>query len=28
VKQGGAVRPGDTIEAQLPSGPHRPLERV
>ncbi|MGA5498059.1 MOSC domain-containing protein [Streptomyces cinereoruber] len=28
VKQGGAVYPGDTIEAELPSGPHRPLERV
>lgn len=28
VKQGGAVHPGDTIEAELPSGPHRPLERV
>ncbi|MCX5336523.1 MOSC domain-containing protein [Streptomyces sp. NBC_00140] len=28
VKQGGAVRPGDTIKAELPSGPHRPLERV
>ncbi|WP_405467708.1 MOSC domain-containing protein [Streptomyces canus] len=28
VKQGGAVRPGDTIKAELPSGPHRPLDRV
>ncbi|WP_081240642.1 MOSC domain-containing protein [Streptomyces viridosporus] len=28
VKEGGTVRPGDTIEAELPSGPHRPLERV
>jgi MOSC domain-containing protein YiiM len=28
VKKGGAVRPGDTIKAELPSGPHRPLERV
>jgi MOSC domain-containing protein YiiM len=28
VKQGGAVRPGDTIQAELPSGPHRPLQRV
>ncbi|MFE2211887.1 MOSC domain-containing protein [Streptomyces canus] len=28
VKEGGAVRPGDTIKAELPSGPHRPLERV
>ncbi|WP_282698315.1 MOSC domain-containing protein [Streptomyces sp. CC208A] len=28
VKEGGTVRPGDTIEARLPSGPHWPLERV
>ncbi|MFJ5518763.1 MOSC domain-containing protein [Streptomyces griseoluteus] len=28
VRQGGVVRPGDTIEAELPSGPHRPLDRV
>ncbi|MFE2280040.1 MOSC domain-containing protein [Streptomyces sp. NPDC059454] len=28
VKEGGVVRPGDTIKAELPSGPHRPLERV
>ncbi|MFJ9008175.1 MOSC domain-containing protein [Streptomyces canus] len=28
VKEGGAVGPGDTIKAELPSGPHRPLERV
>ena len=28
VKEGGMVRPGDTIKAELPSGPHRPLERV
>lgn len=28
VKQGGVVRPGDTVNAELPSGPHRPLERV
>ncbi|MFF1298565.1 MULTISPECIES: MOSC domain-containing protein [unclassified Streptomyces] len=28
VKQGGPVRPGDTIKAELPSEPHRPLERV
>ncbi|WP_405512327.1 MOSC domain-containing protein [Streptomyces canus] len=28
VKQSGAVRPGDTIKAKLPSGPHRPLDRV
>ncbi|MFI0084801.1 MOSC domain-containing protein [Streptomyces bobili] len=28
VKEGGVVRPGDVVEAELPSGPHRPLERV
>jgi hypothetical protein len=28
VKQGGPVCPGDTIKAELPSEPHRPLERV
>lgn len=28
VREGGTVRPGDTIEAKLPSGPHRALERV
>jgi MOSC domain-containing protein YiiM len=28
VKQGGVVRPGDTIEAKLPDEPHRPLDRV
>jgi MOSC domain-containing protein YiiM len=28
VKNGGVVRPGDTITAELPSGPHRPLDRV
>ncbi|MCX4853832.1 MOSC domain-containing protein [Streptomyces canus] len=28
VKEGGVVRPGDTIEMELPSGPHRPLDRV
>ncbi|MFF9378070.1 MOSC domain-containing protein [Streptomyces griseoluteus] len=28
VRQGGTVCPGDTIEAELPSGPHRPLDRV
>ncbi|HEY3873066.1 MAG TPA: MOSC domain-containing protein [Actinocrinis sp.] len=28
VLVGGAVRPGDTITAQLPDGPHRPLDRV
>ncbi|MBZ9643446.1 MOSC domain-containing protein [Streptomyces sp. PSKA30] len=28
VREGGVVRPGDMIEAELPSGPHRPLDRV
>ncbi|MFH8655844.1 MOSC domain-containing protein [Streptomyces afghaniensis] len=28
VRDGGVVRPGDPIEAELPTGPHRPLERV
>ncbi|MGC0335198.1 MOSC domain-containing protein [Streptomyces sp. SLBN-8D4] len=28
VKEGGVVRPGDAIEMELPSGPHRPLDRV
>lgn len=28
VQEGGAVRPGDTIKVELPSGPHRPLDRV
>ncbi|MEU4728435.1 MOSC domain-containing protein [Streptomyces sp. NPDC023588] len=28
VKEGGVVRPGDTIRVELPSGPHRPLDRV
>ncbi|MER6528416.1 MOSC domain-containing protein [Streptomyces sp. NPDC001508] len=28
VKAGGRVRPGDVIEAELPAGPHRPLDRV
>ncbi|MFB7733425.1 MOSC domain-containing protein [Streptomyces sp. NPDC056112] len=28
VREGGVARPGDTIEAELPSGPHRPLDRV
>jgi MOSC domain-containing protein YiiM len=28
VVEGGVVRPGDTIKAELPYGPHRPLERV
>ncbi|WP_399884247.1 MOSC domain-containing protein [Streptomyces sp. BBFR51] len=28
VKEGGTVRPGDPVEAELPSGPHRALDRV
>ncbi|MEU7282400.1 MOSC domain-containing protein [Streptomyces sp. NPDC045431] len=28
VRTGGVVRPGDPIKAELPDGPHRPLERV
>lgn len=28
VKEGGTVHPGDTIGVLLPTGPHRPLERV
>lgn len=28
VLEGGVVRPGDPITAELPSGPHRPLDRV
>ncbi|MEU9224209.1 MOSC domain-containing protein [Streptomyces massasporeus] len=28
VREGGVVRPGDTIRVELPSEPHRPLERV
>ncbi|MEU3481849.1 MULTISPECIES: MOSC domain-containing protein [Streptomyces] len=28
VLVGGEVRPGDTIRAELPEGPHRPLEMV
>ncbi|MEU1054747.1 MOSC domain-containing protein [Streptomyces sp. NPDC005876] len=28
VKEGGVVRPGDPITVELPSGPHRPLDRV
>ena len=28
VRQGGAIRPGDTIEVELPPGPHRRLEVV
>ncbi|MDG9715420.1 MOSC domain-containing protein [Streptomyces sp. DH24] len=28
VREGGVVRPDDTITVELPSGPHRPLDRV
>ncbi|QWB22376.1 MULTISPECIES: MOSC domain-containing protein [Streptomyces] len=28
VREGGVVRPGDTVEVRLPEEPHRPLERV
>jgi len=28
VKEGGEIRPGDVIKVELPSGPHRPLDRV
>ncbi|MFE9426797.1 MOSC domain-containing protein [Kitasatospora sp. NPDC006697] len=28
VRVGGEVRPGDAIRAELPAGPHRPLEMV
>ncbi|AGP57897.1 molybdenum cofactor biosysynthesis protein [Streptomyces rapamycinicus NRRL 5491] len=28
VREGGTVRPGDLIQAELPAGPHRPLDRV
>ncbi|CAL9337417.1 hypothetical protein SUDANB145_00193 [Streptomyces sp. enrichment culture] len=28
VREGGVVRPGDTITAEPPAGPHRPLNRV
>ncbi|MFJ9544051.1 MOSC domain-containing protein [Streptomyces sp. NPDC101225] len=28
VLTGGAVRPGDPVEVELPEGPHRPLEVV
>jgi MOSC domain-containing protein YiiM len=28
VLRGGQVRPGDTIRAELPAEPHRPLDRV
>lgn len=28
VHTGGVVRPGDPVVAELPTGPHRALERV
>ncbi|NBM16074.1 MOSC domain-containing protein [Streptomyces sp. GC420] len=28
VREGGAVRPGDTVRVVLPEEPHKPLERV
>ncbi|WP_343286268.1 MOSC domain-containing protein [Streptomyces sp. AM 4-1-1] len=28
VVAGGTVRPGDPVKTEVPSGPHRPLERV
>jgi MOSC domain-containing protein YiiM len=28
VREGGVVRPGDAVEAELPAGPHRPLDVV
>ncbi|MEU0950365.1 MOSC domain-containing protein [Streptomyces canus] len=28
VRESGVVRPGDTIEIELPTGPHQPLDRV
>ncbi|MEU9130809.1 MOSC domain-containing protein [Kitasatospora sp. NPDC048540] len=28
VREGGVVRPGDTITVELPDQPHRPLDRV
>ncbi|MDY0810684.1 MOSC domain-containing protein [Kitasatospora purpeofusca] len=28
VRTGGTIHPGDTVEAELPPGPHHPLERV
>ncbi|MFI1396139.1 MOSC domain-containing protein [Streptomyces sp. NPDC020681] len=28
VRTGGVVRPGDSITVELPTGPHRPLDRV
>ncbi|CAN3979009.1 MOSC domain-containing protein [Kitasatospora purpeofusca] len=28
VRTGGTIHPGDTVKAELPPGPHRPLDRV
>ncbi|MFJ4091067.1 MOSC domain-containing protein [Kitasatospora sp. NPDC089913] len=28
VRAGGTIHPGDTVEAELPPPPHRPLDRV
>lgn len=28
VREGGVVRPGDSVTVDLPTGPHRPLDRV
>ncbi|MFF7588706.1 MOSC domain-containing protein [Kitasatospora purpeofusca] len=28
VRTGGTIHPGDAVEADLPPGPHRPLDRV
>ncbi|MFJ4467668.1 MOSC domain-containing protein [Streptomyces sp. NPDC089424] len=28
VRRGGVVRPGDTVDVELPPPPHQPLERV
>jgi MOSC domain-containing protein YiiM len=28
VVRGGAVKPGDAIDVELPAEPHEPLERV
>ncbi|WP_327431874.1 MULTISPECIES: MOSC domain-containing protein [unclassified Streptomyces] len=28
VREGGLVRPGDSVKVELPAGPHRPLEIV
>ncbi len=28
VRTGGTIHPGDPVEADLPPGPHRPLDRV